>query len=161
MLLSMGCLLVIRLTAGAAAVGPLPNVAASMFLGGLISVAYPYVGVSWLAVCVLYDRLAPPGPPTPEDRRDLQQLQQNSWLFLLLAAVLPLAAVALSILRDDNESQGQRIDLIGLALVGIVGLSLSMLLFRTLQHTLQNCLLTWKPRHDSPDDTGSYFSPET
>ncbi len=164
MLLSVGCLAVLRLTAGAEGVGPLPDVGASMLLGGLISVAYPYVGVSSLAVGVLYPGLVQPGRFSVEERRELRQLRQNSWLFLLLAAVMPLAAIALSILRDQNEaSRGQRIELIGLALAGIVGLSLSMLSFRTLQHDLQTFLWMSASRHDSHDsldDAGSWLAPD-
>jgi hypothetical protein len=122
------------------------------------------VGVSSLAVGVLYPGLVQPGRFSVEERRELLQLRQNSWLFLLLAAVMPLAAIALSILRDQNEaSRGQRIELIGLALAGIVGLSLSMLSFRTLQHDLQTFLWMSASRHDSHDsldDAGSWLAPD-
>jgi serine/threonine protein kinase len=164
MLLSLGCGLAIRLSSGANSAAPVSEFAVSLLLGGLIAVAYPYCGVSWLAVCVLYPGLAPPERFTAEDRRELRQLRQNSWLFLLLAAVMPLAAVALSIMLDrDDASRGQRIDLIGLAIAGIIGLSFSMISFRALQRDLQLILWMLAPRqdsHDSTEDLGSWFAPD-
>jgi hypothetical protein len=161
MVFSVGTGLALGLTSPAGSVGQVSQFAASQLLGGLIAVAYPYCGVSWLSVCALYPGLAQSARFTTEDQDEIRQLGQNSWLFLLLAAVMPLAAIALSIMLDqDAAAREQRIDLIGLTIVGIVGFFLSMISFRTLQHDLQVMLGMCGSRpdsHDSQEDGGRWF----
>ena len=161
MVFSVGTGLALGLTSPAETMGQVSQFAASQLLGGLIAVAYPYCGVSWLAVCALYPGLAQSARFTTEDQDEVRQLGQNSWLFLLLAAVMPLAAIALSIMLDqDAAAREQRIDLIGLTIVGIVGFFLSMISFRTLQHDLQVMLGMCGSRpdsHDSQEDGGRWF----
>jgi serine/threonine protein kinase len=164
MLLSLGCGLALSRAAGTDTAGHVSEFAVSMLLGGLVAVAYPYCGVAWLAVGGLYPALVQHERIPSEDRLELRQLHQNSWLFLLLAAVMPLAAVAFSVMMDrDDPSRAQRIDLIGLAIAGIVGLSFSLLSLRALQHDLQ--VLLWmsasrQDSHDSTEDLGHWFASE-
>lgn len=152
MLLSGATGLALWLASPASRVGHVSHFAASILLGGLIAVAYPYCGVAWFSVCALYSGLAQSERFTDADSQEIRRLRQNSWLFLLLAAVMPLAAVALSILMDHDSSQReQRIDLIGLSIAGIVGFFLSMISFRAMQLDLYTFHSMAKLRDDSRD----------
>jgi serine/threonine protein kinase len=161
MVLSLGTALALRLIVGADTAGQASQFATSALLGGLIAVAYPYCGVSWLAVCGLYPGLIQPERFTAADQREIGQLLHESWLFLLLAAVMPLAAIALTMfLNQDQFALKDQSALIGFTIVGIVGLFLSMMSFRALQHDLQVMLWMSASRpdsHNSLDNVASWF----
>lgn len=115
--------------------------AASLALCGLIAMAYPFFGVSWIAVCGLYPALVQPDTWTDEDRRDLQWLSKVSGGFLLAAAFLPLLSVLLLILWGSRS----RFELAMLAIWGVVGLASAGLMFRQLQATLATLLRISQP----------------
>ncbi|MFN9372332.1 MAG: serine/threonine-protein kinase [Planctomycetaceae bacterium] len=129
---------------------------ASLFLCGLIAVAYSFFGIAWLSASVFYPALVELQRLTREDRQELRSLRRWSWFFLLLAAFVPFASVA--ILAMLGTSRGTA--LILLAGGGVLGLGMALLIFRALQRDLQTLLLIAAPSSDSQDsstDAGSWL----
>jgi hypothetical protein len=80
-------------------------------------------------------------------------------LFLLLAAFVPFAAVAILILMGTTRNTA----LMLLAGGGVLGLGVALLFFRGLQRDLQTLLLMAAPMTDSQDsstDAGSWLARE-
>ena len=138
---------------------PLYDFSASLFLCGLIAVAYSYYCIAWLSVCVFYPALVELERLTRDDRQEMRSLRRWSWFFLLLAAFVPFASVA--ILALFGTSRGTA--LILLAGGGVLGLAIALLFFRALQRDLQTLLLIAAPVSDSQDsssDAGSWLARE-
>lgn len=105
---------------------------ASLTLCGMIASAYPFLGVSCLTVCCLYPALARLETMTRDDCDSLQRLGRGSWIYLLVAASVPMLSVAVLVLIDSQA----RFALGLLAAGGVVGLASAFWLFRTLQADL-------------------------
>ena len=114
----------------------------SLFLCGLIAAAYPFFGVTFLYVRVLYPSLVQPGSMTLEDRGWLDRLGTFSWQYLLLAGSVPMLTTSLALwirtagdLAADSVAQSPLLALLGLA--GLAGLGLAFWLCRTLLSDLE------------------------
>jgi hypothetical protein len=110
--------------------------AASLALCGLIAMAYPFFGVTSIAVGAFYPALMEPDSLTEDDRADLKWLSKACGAFLLLAAFLPLLSVVLLIVVGSRS----RFELAMLAVWGVLGLATAGLLFRRLQANLATLL---------------------
>lgn len=105
---------------------------ASLALCGLIAMAYPFFGVTFLAVCSFYPALVQPAAMTREDRRSLRRLSGSCWVYLSLAAVVPMLAVAILVVVGSQA----RFALGLLAVCGVAGLATAFLFFRCIQSDL-------------------------
>ncbi|MFN8857652.1 MAG: serine/threonine-protein kinase [Planctomycetaceae bacterium] len=157
LIVALACPLVIWLNGVQAA--PPYEFAAALLLCGLIAVAYSFFAVAWLSVSVFYPALVELDRLTRDDRQELRHLRRWSWLFLLLAAFVPFAAVAILILMGTTRNTA----LMLLAGGGVLGLGVALLFFRGLQRDLQTLLLMAAPMTDSQDsstDAGSWLARE-
>ncbi|MSR57156.1 MAG: serine/threonine protein kinase [Planctomycetaceae bacterium] len=121
---------------------------ASLALCGMIASAYPFFGVSCLAVCCLYPALARLETMTRDDRDSLQRLSRSSWIYLLVAASVPMLSVAVLVLIRSQAQFALGL----LAAGGVAGLASAFWLFRTLQADLAALTLVAAPPdelHDS------------
>ncbi len=66
----------------------------SLVLFGLISTAYPFFGITWYSVQVLYPALLQLGVGEREDRQELQKLKFYLRLYLIAAVCIPLLSRA-------------------------------------------------------------------
>lgn len=105
---------------------------ASLTLCGLIAAAYPFFSVACLAVSSFYPALVRIDSMTEADAVNLQRLSRTSWLYLLLAATVPMLAVAILVLMGSQA----RFALGLLAVAGLAGFGLVFLQFRILQADL-------------------------
>ncbi len=70
------------------------HIVGSLVLFGLIATAYPFFGVTWYSVQVLYPALLQKGRGQCKDRQDLQKLKTYLRYYLIAAASIPLLSVA-------------------------------------------------------------------
>lgn len=105
---------------------------ASLALCGLIAAAYPFFSVACLAVSSFYPALVRIDSMTDADAESLQRLSRTSWLYLLLAATVPMLSVAILVLMGSQA----RFALGLLAVAGLAGFGLAFIQFRMLQADL-------------------------
>ena len=90
---------------------------ASQTLSGLMAVAYPQFGVTFLALRVLYPRFVRDASLTAADAEGLRKIDASQSRYLLVAACVPMLAVGL--LAGINAEN--RIALLILSAIGLVG----------------------------------------
>jgi serine/threonine protein kinase len=117
---------------------------ASLTLCGLIAGGYPFLGVSCLAVCGFYPALVRLDTMSRDDRKGLERLARTSWLYLVLAASVPLLSIALLALIGSKARYALAILSVG----GVAGLATAFLLFRTLQADLAALTVIAAPPED-------------
>lgn len=106
---------------------------ASLSLCGLIVAAYPFFGVSLIAVRGLYPTLVGTDSLSPEELPALRKLSSWTWFHLILAAAVPMVAVLILAVAGLNR----RWALILLAIAGSVGVLNTTAAFRLLQKDIQ------------------------
>jgi hypothetical protein len=121
-----------------AAVGALPmefflHFLASLTLCGLIAAVYPFFGITWLVVQVLYPALLRPGGEGPEELNSLGRLNRLRGVYLLLSAAVPLLAVTALVLIGSQN----RFALGVLSAGGLAGCGLAFWSARTILADLQ------------------------
>lgn len=116
---------------------------ASLALCGLIAAAYPFFAVSFVAIRCFYPRLIRWDSIAPDDVHGLQKLSRLCWLYLGLAASVPMIAVMLLVLSGSND----RFELVVLAAGGVIGFGIALFAFRLAQSDLATLI-----RLMSPDD---------
>ncbi len=126
----------------------------SLVLNGLIAAAYPFFGVTFVAVRVLVPALLDPAAAPARDLASLARLSRLTWLYLLLAAAVPmLAMLALAVLGSAN-----RLALAGLSAAGLAGFGLAFGLFRAIQDDLATLATVVRPPGDPLEGGGSSAS---
>ncbi len=70
------------------------HIVGSLVLFGLFATAYPFFGVTWYSVQVLYPALLQNGRGQGKDRQDLHKLKAYLRYYLIAAASIPLLSVA-------------------------------------------------------------------
>ena len=105
---------------------------ASLALCGLIAAAYPFFGVTLVAVHCYYPRLIRLDSITAADVQGLQRLMRQTWLYLGLAASVPMVAVVILVLSGLET----RFELVTLAVGGLVGFGIALTAFRVVQADL-------------------------
>ena len=116
---------------------------ASLAICGLIAAAYPFFGVAIVSVRAFYPSLIDRESMTPEDRDDLKRLSRQTWVYLVLAASVPMIAVLiLAIGKSENRPA-----LVVLAAGGAFGYAIAITAFRLLQADLSTLIRTiWNRR---------------
>ena len=128
----------------------------SLALCGMIAATYPFFGVTLLSVRSFYPRLLPTEPPGEGDVAALARLARRTWGYLILAASLPMLAVAVLVVIPSTRS---RLILGILSAGSLLGFALIFYLARTIQADLAT--LTWiaHPKSDADAaDTGSFLT---
>lgn len=105
---------------------------ASLAMCGLIAAAYPFFMTSCLAVCSFFPVLVPMGEMTDDDGDSLARLGLAGWFYLLLAASVPMLAVA----ALTGVGSDARFALGTLAVGGVVSFVAAFQMLRTLQADL-------------------------
>ena len=106
---------------------------ASLALCGLIAAAYPFFGVSFVAVRCFYPSLVQWESMSREDVVALQRLSRQTWLHLVLAASVPMVAVVILVVSGHHEN---RFALVALAAGGTIGFGIAVTAFRLVQSDL-------------------------
>ncbi|MEJ7596237.1 MAG: hypothetical protein WKF77_32415, partial [Planctomycetaceae bacterium] len=106
---------------------------ASLTLCGLIAAAYPFFGVSLLAVRCLYPSLVHWDTMSKEELPALKQLARYLWIHLILAASVPMLSVLILALSGHDR----RFALVALAAGGTIGFATAVSAFRLVQQDLQ------------------------
>lgn len=113
---------------------------ASLVLCGLIAAAYPFYIITIFSVRVLYPGLKPAESGWSSDVSTNEQVSRMSVYYLLMAAAVPLLAVATLAVGMAVEGQADRYKAISLSVLGIggfVGMLLLYPVFRLLQGELE------------------------
>ncbi len=109
---------------------------ASLALCGLIAAAYPFFGVTWISVRVLYPALLRGQSAVEQDDATLSRLGRSAGLYLLVAGGVPLLGVALLVL-SAQATQVQNPAALGvLSIAGLAGFSIAYLLYVVIQRDL-------------------------
>ncbi len=106
----------------------------SLTLCGLIAAAYPFFGVSLIAVRTIYPTLVQWDSMSRAELPALRQLGRNLWFYLVLAASVPMLSVLILALLSDHE---RRFALVALAAGGTIGFATAISMFRLVQQDLQ------------------------
>ena len=106
----------------------------SLTLCGLIAAAYPFFGVSLIALRSFYPSLVQWDTMSKAELPALRQLGRNLWFYLVLAASVPMLAVLILVLFTDYE---RRFALVALAAGGTIGFGTAVSAFRLVQQDLQ------------------------
>ena len=106
---------------------------ASLALCGLIAAAYPFFGVSFVAVRCFYPSLVQWESMSREDVASLQRLARQTWLYLVIAASVPMVAVMILVVSGHHEN---RFALVALAAGGTIGFGIAVSAFRLVQSDL-------------------------
>jgi hypothetical protein len=109
---------------------------ASLALCGLIAAAYPFFGVTWISVRVLYPALLRGQSGVEQDEAALTRLGRSAGLYLLVAGGVPLFGVALLVLSAQATQVQNAAALAILSLAGLVGFSIAYLLYGVIQRDL-------------------------
>ena len=109
---------------------------ASLAICGLIAAAYPFFGVTLVAVGCFYPTLVDWETMTADDRLSLQRLTRQTWLYLVLAASVPMVAIVILAVAEPDR----HFALIALASGGVVGYGLAVTAFRIVQANLTTLL---------------------
>jgi hypothetical protein len=113
----------------------------SMILCGLIAAAYPFFCVSCFTVGCCYPPLTRLESMDDRDLKALKSLARWSWLYLILAATVPMLSVAILVLMGSQSRPALALLSVG----GIAGLVVALLLFRQLQSDLNALALVATP----------------
>jgi serine/threonine protein kinase len=117
---------------------------ASLVICGLIAAAYPFFGVSVVAVRCFYPSLVRRESMTTRDRLSLQQLARQTWLYLVLAASVPMIAVVILVVIGTDR----RAALVVLAAGGTIGFGIAVTAFRVVQADLTTLIrAVWRDVH--------------
>ena len=106
---------------------------ASLALCGLIAAAYPFFGVSFVAVRCFYPTLVQWESMSRDDVASLQRLSRQTWLYLVLAASVPMVAVMIVVVCGLHD---HRFALVVLAAGGTLGFGIAVTAFRLVQSDL-------------------------
>ena len=96
--------------------------------------AYPFFGVSLIAVRTIYPTLVQWDSMSKGELPALRQLARNLWFYLVLAASVPMLSVLILALLSDHE---RRFALVALAAGGTIGFATAISMFRLVQQDLQ------------------------
>ncbi len=105
---------------------------ASLVLCGLIAMAYPFFGVTMIAVRSFYPTLLDWETVTRADVTHLERLGRKTWVYLVLAASVPMLSVVCLVL----SGQDRRFALVALAAGGLVGFGIAISAFRWVQRDI-------------------------
>jgi eukaryotic-like serine/threonine-protein kinase len=116
----------VRLTAGPPPEGPSAYIhfLLSLIVCGLIAAAYPYFFVTYLAVRAIYPAYLGPTGPVAEDRPILGLVERELGRYRMVAAAVPLFAVALLASRGVAQPYA----VAALSVAGLVGTLLAFVL---------------------------------
>lgn len=123
----------------------------SLVVCGLIAAAYPYFGVTLLAVRVFYPALLAITPGDPQDEVQLHQVSQRAGSYLPVAGGVPMLALLLLYWVGGADETSARPIFAVLAAVGVGGLFMSYALFRMIQADLSALIRALAP----PDTFGA------
>lgn len=109
---------------------------ASLVICGLIAAAYPFFGVTFIVVHCFYPSMVEWETMSSADRSGLQHLMRQTWVYLILAACVPLISILILVLVDPDRHAA----LIVLATGGLVGYAIAVTAFRYIQVDLTTLL---------------------
>lgn len=117
--------------------GPVPtsiyvSFITSLALCGLIAASYPFFGISFLSVRCVYPMLLQRDPHHTHDARWLETLSRQTWIYLLLAALMPMVSVTILALTQTKDTRWLLIS----STAGIVGFAMNVYFFSALQRDL-------------------------
>ncbi len=117
----------------------------SLALCGLISAVYPFLGITFLCVRALYPTLTEPETATQADQAELARVEWWAWIYLGLAAAVPLLALtALAVFRHASPV------IMGiLGVGGLVGFGLAFWLFQLIQQDLRTLATVLQPMSEA------------
>jgi serine/threonine protein kinase len=114
---------------------------ASMPICGLIAAAYPFFGVNYLVVRVLYPALLRAAPGTEADEVRLQRLSRGLAPYLLAAGIIPLLIMLLVVMMNFTN----RLTSASIILAGLAGLAISYLLYQRIRDDIAALLIAVRP----------------
>jgi serine/threonine protein kinase len=100
-----------------------PHFLVSFTLCGLVAASYPFLGVTFLAVRVLFPALLPRATVDPLSDEQLRRVGAQAGVYFLIACGVPLIGLALTIFIGVNDPLHQKIVLAMLTLFSLAGLA--------------------------------------
>ncbi len=117
---------------------------ASLAICGLIAAAFPFFGVTLVAVRCFYPTLVEWNSMSNQDRGYLQRLARQTWMYLALAASVPMVAIAILVIDEPDK----RIALGILAAGGVFGYAIAISAFRIVQSDIVTLIKAiWADEH--------------
>jgi hypothetical protein len=113
----------------------------SQIVSGLIAAAFPYFGATWLGVRAYYPALLDGNPIDPEESHWLLNVSRRAFLYLMLAAAVPLVGMFL-LARSGITDLGS---LALLLIVGLGGLLVAWLTYQSLRADVAALSLATRP----------------
>ena len=114
---------------------------ASMTVCGLIAAAYPFFGVTFLAVRVFYPTLLKFAPGNEKDEEQLKRLENHLSTFLFAAGAIPMASMLMVVLLQIEN----RFVSLSLVLSGLFGLAVVYILYQKIRQDIASLSLIIRP----------------
>lgn len=113
----------------------------SLTICGLIAAAYPFFGVSLVAVRCFYPSLIDWESMSDTDRASLKRLTHQTWVYLILAASVPMVSIAILVVTQPSL----RGALMVLACGGVIGYGIAVTAFRVVHSDLNTLIrVIWR-----------------
>jgi hypothetical protein len=116
----------------------------SLLLCGLIAAAYPFFLVTLLGVRRFYPRFVRLESMGANDRADLERLRRYSWVYLVVAVLVPMTAVAILVTIGSETAKP---NVITTAIVGAVGFVASLVILLLLHADIEALLPLARTEH--------------
>jgi hypothetical protein len=114
----------------------------SLSICGGVAMTYPFFGISLISVLYYYPRVIRQIVADPEFERRRSTLMRRSRAYLVLAAVVPLLALVLLVLRESSP----RIFLLATIATTALGLAASFLAFQKIDDVLRQFAAVLAPQ---------------
>jgi hypothetical protein len=122
---------------------------ASLALCGLIAAAYPFFAIAFLGVNAWYPAFVATGAAVAGEAQRLERLRRLTWIYLLVAACVPMLAVTLLVLIGS----GNRLALLLLGVGGLAGFGLVFGLMRLIHGDLDALAFATRPSNDAAGES--------
>lgn len=139
----------IHVRAGEMPASAYPHFLISLALCGLVAAAYPFFGVTFLAVRVFFPALLPRGTVDTPAEDQLRRLSQQAGMYFLIACGVPLVGVALLLMSGSAESAEQlrhvRHVTLALSLLSLGGLAVAFKTYGVILRDIEALLPVLRP----------------
>jgi eukaryotic-like serine/threonine-protein kinase len=126
----------------------------SLALCGLIAASYPFFGVTYLTMCVMYPALVKQATIGTEELEQMVKLHKLTWFYLAVAVAVPMFCVLLLAFLKQDDSRNSTQILCG---AGLLGAGIIFRLARRVQRDLATLAEATGSRSDSIEGSTDSF----
>lgn len=123
-----------------------PHFVISLILCGLAAAAYPFLGVTFIAVRVLLPALLTRGAVDPALEEDLRRVGRQAGIYFLVACGVPLVGLSLLLMTGAHNTLEHASFILGtLALTSLAGLAFAFKTYSVILHDIDTMVQALRP----------------